>query len=72
MPVAGAFEKFRIIEGDELKVFLDRLPAKEGPESELAEAPAAAAAEAPAAEEGSAPVAGDPAAPGGEAMETDQ
>lgn len=57
-PATGGFEKFRIIEGDELKVFLDALPAKEGPESELPE-PAVPAA--PAAETA-----------GGEAMETDQ
>ena len=68
----GGFEKFRIIEGDELQVFLDALPAKDAPETELAEPVVPAAPAADTGAEGGAPVAGDPAAPGGEAMDTDQ
>lgn len=69
-PATGGFEKFRIIEGAELQVFLDALPAKEAPESELAEpvVPAASATEAT----GTTPTEGSALAPGGEAMDTDQ
>lgn len=69
---APGFEKFRIIEGDDLKVFLESMDVKETPESTLQRE--AAAAQGVAEANAAALVAGA-AAPavgaGGDAMETD-
>ena len=67
---APGFEKFRIIEGEGLKVFLDSMDVKETPESTLQREAAAAKATADA---NAAALAGGAVVPavGGDAMETD-
>lgn len=74
-PAAGgaeagsSFDKFRILEGDDLKVYLDSMDPKELPELQVIEgvAPAAPVVAAAPEAQAPAPAAGD----GGDSMETD-
>lgn len=74
---AGGFEKFRILEGDELKPYLDSMDPKETPDGQTAPVAAAATGAVPAAMATDdltvvgGDAAGDAPAAGGDSMETD-
>lgn len=71
---AGGFEKFRILEGDELKPYLESMDPKETPDGQTAPAAAVAVPAAMTTDdltvEGGAAT-GDAPAAGGDSMETD-